>query len=77
MNCFLSILCTSSNLHNVGEVVGVDFFRSIVGLKNAEFESPHCFVSHNYLSYLILVFPSVFSCLFCFAVTHEMMRADI
>jgi hypothetical protein len=42
-----SILCTSSNLYNVGEMVGVDFSRPIVGLKNADFESAHCFVSDN------------------------------
>jgi hypothetical protein len=55
------ILCTSSNLHNVGEMVGVDFSRPIVGLKNADFESAHCFVSHNFLSYLLPVFPSIIS----------------
>jgi hypothetical protein len=40
----------------VGEMVGVDFSRPIVGLKNADFESAHCFVSHNFLSYLLPVF---------------------
>jgi hypothetical protein len=40
-------------------MVGVDFSRPIVGLKNADFESAHCFVSHNFLSYLLPVFPSL------------------